>query len=60
MRRSERKHKKCILCGEPIYHEDDTHEQDICYEIDEDTICEDCIMDYCNTFKRKELKADEA
>ena len=58
MRRSERKYETCVMCGEPIYYEDDIHEQDICYEIGEDTICDECINDYITAFCKKELKED--
>ena len=48
---------KCDICGDEIYIENDSYEQDDAYEIDGYTICGDCILDYIKNNYYKRLKA---
>ena len=43
---------ECVECGEKIYYEDSTHEQDKCYEIEPGDCL--CGSDYCiSTYVKK-------
>ena len=42
----------CDMCKSKIYREDSTHYGDDYYELNDMTICEECISDYLKEHKR--------
>lgn len=48
---------ECVLCGERMYYETATHEQDKCYEIEQGECL--CGSDYCiSTYVKKKFFKD--
>lgn len=41
-----RKSLKCSCCKEEIYYENEKYDQDPCFQIDGNILCEDCVMEY--------------
>lgn len=41
-----RKYEKCSCCGMRLYYETDLYEQDECYKIEDNILCEDCLTDF--------------
>ncbi|MEG0908979.1 MAG: hypothetical protein RSH78_01295 [Bacilli bacterium] len=44
---------ECDECGYEIYLEDDRYLGDTYYEIDEENICEECILTYIKRFRKQ-------
>ena len=44
---------KCDYCGGKIYRENNIYEGDIYYQIDGENICEDCIREIVQKYKRR-------
>lgn len=48
-----RNYIKCDYCGGKIYREDSIYEGDVYYQIDGETVCEDCIRRFLKKYKRR-------
>lgn len=47
-----REHLICSFCGRLIFKEDITYYGDVYYEINGETVCDDCVLDYIGRFKK--------
>ena len=51
-------YEQCVVCGRYLNPENEFVEQDDCYEINEEIVCDDCILDYVRNNCYKKLKEE--